>query len=375
MFHPESTRAEPSWLVAGLRGLPAFKGPATASTSNAGVRLLHLNESAYPPSPRIAEAIAGQLVSLNRYPDVYGTALANELSARTGIDADRIVFGCGSEELISALCAVSVSPGDSVVVPAPSFPAFAMATRLRGGRPLRARLDSLGANDPAALLAVIDDRTRIVFCCTPNPPSGGLMTEEALRHLIGAVPPEIILVVDEAYCEFARYAGGPDVLAMMKARRGDWAVLRTFSKAYGLAGTRIGYALCSSDEIVDALRKAKLQYGTTILSQVAALAALQDDGHLASTVSAIVAERENLSAELKALRLAPWPSAANFVSARMPVPALQAMEMLRERGILVRDWRDPEFRNEIRITVGRREDTTAIISALSDILADAARAA
>ncbi|MGH7123458.1 MAG: aminotransferase class I/II-fold pyridoxal phosphate-dependent enzyme, partial [Stellaceae bacterium] len=150
-----------------------------------------------------------------------------------------------------------------------------------------------------------------------------------------------------------------------------WVVMRTFSKAYGLAGARLGYALCGSDEVADAIRKVKLHFGATATAQAAALAALEDDAYLDKVVAAVALERERLSDGLKRLGLRVFPSAANFVSAVMPMPAVRVMEELRRRRILIRDWRDPEHLQEIRITVGLPDDTDAVIVALSDILAAA----
>jgi histidinol-phosphate aminotransferase len=146
-------------------------------------------------------------------------------------------------------------------------------------------------------------------------------------------------------------------------------VLRTFSKAYGLAGARVGYALCGSDSVLDALRKIKMQFNITVASQAAALAALEDEAYLAQTLDAVARERTRLSQGMAALGLEPFPTAANFVSARLAMPASAAAEEFRKRGILIRDWRDPEHLNEIRVTVGLPDDTDAVLVALREILA------
>jgi histidinol-phosphate aminotransferase len=196
-----------------------------------------------------------------------------------------------------------------------------------------------------------------------------MMGEAALQRIVTAVPDTVLLVIDEAYHEFARRAGGPDVLAALRRRRGPWVVLRTFSKAYGLAGARIGYALCGAPEVADALRKVKLQFNVTAPSQAAALAALRDEAYLKTTLDAIAAERTRLAAGIAAAGLSPLPSAANFVSVKLAIPAADAAEEFRRRGILIRDWRDPEHLNEIRITIGLPEDTNAVLAALREILA------
>lgn len=372
---PAAARA---WLKPVLRNFPVDRRAAPSlkprsDTAIPKVRGLHLNESPYPPSPKAVEAIKAAAGSLNRYADANAGALTRALSDRTGIDSERIVVSCGSEELIQVLCALTAGPGDEVVVPAPSFPSFALAVALQGAMPIRARIDRGGANDPTAIVRALSDRTRLVFCCTPNPPSGGMMRKAALEQVVDGVPASVLLVVDEAYYEFGRHAGGPDALAILARRRGPWVALRTFSKAYGLAGARIGYALCSDLDVVDALRRLKLYYGASSLAQAGALASLEDEVHLAATLDAVARERGRLTRGLADLGLDPLPSAANFVSARLPMPAVQAMAMLQERGILVRDWRDPEYPNELRITVGREDDTDAVVAALKEIIAAAPR--
>jgi histidinol-phosphate aminotransferase len=367
----EARDRSPAWLRSSVAALPAYRGPQTAAAVRPGAKLclLHLNESPYPPSPRAIEAFTGAVRDLNRYPDIYASALAKELAARTGIAADRIVFGCGSDELIHFLCEIALGPGDELVVPAPSFPRYALSGRILGATPIRAKLDAGGANDAETLVGAIGERTRLVFCCTPNPPSGGMMGAAALERIVTAAPDSVLLVIDEAYHEFAMHAGGPDVLAALRRRRGPWVVLRTFSKAYGLAGARIGYALCGAPEVADALRKVKLQFNVTAPSQAAALAALRDEAYLKTTLDAIAVERTRLAAGIAALGLSPLPSAANFVSAKLAIPAADAAEEFRRRGILIRDWRDPDHLNEIRITIGLPEDTDAVLVALREILA------
>ena len=156
---------------------------------------------------------------------------------------------------------------------------------------------------------------------------------------------------------------------MLAERRGPWVDLRTFSKAYSLAGARVGYALCSSREVADALRYAKTTYGPSTVPLVGALAALRDDAHLSVTLDAVARERERMVEGMKTLGLQTMPTAANFVSMTMPMPAADVISQLHERGILVRDWRDPDHDREIRITVGTPDDTDVLLAAIRSILA------
>lgn len=358
-----------AWLRPTVRDIPVYKAPKTAADVDPGkVRVLHLNESPYPPSPKAIEAIRNFGENLNRYPDIQVRALSEALSARTGIPADQIVFGAGTDELVHFICEITTGPGDVAVMPWPTFPRYALTTRIEGGESIKVPLNDAGANDASALLAAINNRTRTVWCCTPNPPSGGMMDEAALRQLAEGVPENILLAVDEAYHEYGRHAGGPDVLSALKDRRGPWLVLRTFSKAYGLGGVRVGYALCGSAEVSDALRKTKLQYNTNSLGQVAALAALEDDTYLEKTLDLMATERTRLADGLSALGLKPLPTSANFVSAELPCDAAEVMRALADRDILTRDWRDPGHPRHIRITVGLPDDTDTVLAAMKEIL-------
>lgn len=365
-----------SWLTPAVRALPPYRGPQTIADLRKmpGRQLpLHLNESPYPPSPRAIAAARASLDDLNRYPDIHAHALAGAIAARTGVPASRIVFGVGSDELIQLICEISLKPGDRCVVPAPSFPRYAVSARLQGATPHRVALDAQGANDAAGLVAAIDARTPLVFSCTPNPPSGGMMDAAALATLATDVPATTLLVVDEAYHEFGRHAGGPDMLAGLARRKGPWIALRTFSKAYALAGLRVGYALCGSEVEAEALRRAKLQFNVTVPAQAAAFAAIEDQPHLEATLAAVAQERERLSAGLRALQLRVYPSAANFVSADLGIPSMPVMQELATRGIHVRDWRDPEHTTQLRITIGLPAETDAVLTELRDILRAATR--
>jgi histidinol-phosphate aminotransferase len=364
-----------AWATAPIRALPPYRGPVTfADFPNPArrPRLIHLNESPLPPSPQVAEAIRAATHDLNRYPDIPGRALANAVATHVGVPSENIVFGCGSDELLHFTTTIALAAGDEAVIPAPAFPRYALSTKLAGAVPKRAKLDAEGACDPDAILAAIGPRTRLVFVCTPNPPSGGMMTAEALRAVAHGVPEDVLLLLDEAYFEFARHAGGPDTLAIMRERKGPWLATRTFSKAYALAALRVGYAICGDASVAEALRRAKLQFNVPTLSQAAALAAFQDQPYLTKLLDAISNERVNLAAGLAKLGLRVWPSAANFVSCVLPGPAAPAMAALEKDGILVRDWRDPEHLNELRIGVGMPEDTHAVLAALDRYLRGAA---
>ncbi|MBI3503243.1 MAG: aminotransferase class I/II-fold pyridoxal phosphate-dependent enzyme [Proteobacteria bacterium] len=367
----QSTPAGLDWATAPVRALPAYRAPATFADfpdPATRPRLIHLNESPYPPSPRVGEAVAAAAHDLNRYPDIFGRGLTNALAQSLGVPAGRIVLGCGSDELLHFTTVIALGPGDEAVIPAPSFPRYALSTKLAGASVKRVKLDAGGACDPDAILRAIGPRTKLVFCCTPNPPSGGMMTKEAIAAVAHGVPDDVVLLVDEAYHEFGRHAGGPDALAILKERKGPWLSTRTFSKAYALAALRVGYAICGDDGVAEALRRAKLQFNVPALSQAGAAAAFADQAYLATLLDRIAAERGRLSKGLAQLGLRVLPTAANFVSCVLLGPAAPAMAALEKKGIFVRDWRDPDHLNELRIGVGTPDDTGATLAALGDYL-------
>jgi histidinol-phosphate aminotransferase len=369
--------AAASWISPAVRALPPHAAPPTFRDLQrlpGAQRALHLNESPFPPSPRAIEAAAAALRGpLNRYPQSRAPELAAALAARTGVAAERIVFGVGSDELIHVVAEVALGPGDRCAMPVPSFPRYAVSARIRGAEVVGVPIDAEGASDAAGLLAAIDGRTRVVFACTPNAPSGGMMGAGALERLAREVPADVLLVVDEAYHEYGRHAGGPDALAALAARRGPWIVLRTFSKAHGLAGLRIGYALCGSGVEAEALRRVKMTFNVTEMAQAAALASLGDEDHLRASLDATAAGRARLSEGFRRMQLRVYPSFTNFVSVDLGVPAQPAMQALAARGVHVRDWRHPDWRTQLRVAVGTPGDDEAVLEALAAVLAETRR--
>jgi len=321
------------------------------------MRILHLNESPYPPSPRAIAAFGAAVGQLNRYPDIFAAPLAAALAERTGIAPGRIVFGCGSDELIHLLCEICLGLGDELVIPAPSFPRYGHSARILGARAVRAGLDAGGANDPLTLAAGIGERTRLVFCCTPNPPSGGMMDEAALAELVARVPDHVLLVVDEAYHEFARHAGGPDVLAALRRRRGPWVVLRTFSKAYGLAGLRVGF-MVAPEQVAEAARKTMLPFTVNAIAQAAAIASLAAEDELLDRVDAVVKERDRVRGELLGQGWTVPPTEANFVWLPLGDDTADFAAACERQGISIR----PFGAEGARISIGDEEANSVLLA-------------
>ena len=333
------------------------------------LRRLDLNEAPSPPSPRVVAAIQAAASELNRYPEHNPDALARALAERAGLPADRVIFGNGSDELVLAAGQVALSAGDEALLPVPSFPPYGKAVALQEavvvGVPTRA--DGVMDVEATVAAAAASPHCRLVFAATPNNPTGGMLNGEEVERLALGVPDTALLMLDEAYFEFGRHAGGPDILPIVARRRGPWIVTRTLSKAYSLAGLRVGYGYAGTASLAEAFRKVRTAFNLNRLAQAAALAALEDEAYMRATLDANARERRRLSDGLRALGFDPFPSAANFVAARTsPFSGGGLAEALRRRGILVQALAWPGVSDALRITIGTAEDTDAVLEALQD---------
>jgi histidinol-phosphate aminotransferase len=354
--------------------MPAFQGVPTADApGRSDSALLHLNESPFPPSPKVIEAICNAASGLNRYAEARPAKLAEALGTITGRAPETIVIGNGSDEILALIATMALEPGDGAVMPTPSFPRYRIATAIAGASAHLVRIADDGANDIEAMLAAIDDKTRIVFACTPNNPSGAPLSAGALDRLVIGVPDHILLVVDEAYAEFNAFEGGGDALPYLAKRKGPWISTRTFSKAYALAGLRLGYALCSDAAVADGLVKVKCNFNLNRLAVHAGLAALQDAAYSQACIGEVVAERNRIAARIRAKGYSPLSSRANFLSFDVHRNAVPIINTMALEGVLVREWRDPGFETFIRISIGSPEENNRALDALGRALAEPVR--
>ncbi len=350
------------------RGFPPGAEAVRAKHELDILRALALNECPMPPSPAVIDAVTQAIRGANRYPDALCLELGAALAVRLDVARSRIVFSNGSDEMLGLIGTLTLENGDEAVMPAPSFPSYGHATRVAGGRAVAVALREDGANDVEALLAAITPKTRLLFCSTVNNPSGGMLESAALLRLIEGTPDDVFLVMDDAYSAFATYAGGPDVLALMAARRAPWAVLRTFSKTYGLAGLRVGYGVFDGDEVANAVLQIKGTFNVNMLAQAAALAALADEPYKDLILARNAEQRQRLAEGAEALGLNAMPGVGNFISLRLPIGGLAAASALLKKGIMVRPWVEAGYENCLRITVGDAGDTDAVLAALKDVV-------
>lgn len=367
-----------SVIRSAISEMAPFASPPVEQDLRAGgfegrILRLHLNECPYPPSPKVIAAIVEAAQTVNRYPDSWWRRPAQMIAERTGVEQHRIVFGNGSDQLLNAFGDLTLEADDSAVVPEPSFHRYLLAIEMQGAEIIKVALDQRGANDVEAMLAAIRADTRLIYIASPNNPTGAMLSGAELRRLAEAVPEHVLLVLDEAYHEFARREGGPDGLAEIQGRSGPWAVLRTFSKAYGMAGLRIGYALCGSDEVAEGLNKLRQAFQVNTIALAAAAAALEDEEYGRQLVEKVAAERDRVSAEMEAMGVDPLPSAGNFITADIGRPAAPVVAALAARGIMIGVIRTPSpgYESYIRLTVGTREEMDILLAALTEELARA----
>ena len=315
-----------------LRNLAAWNPTATsAGEQTQKVRRMDLNECPYPPSPKVLEAITAAFARLNRYADGTCPQLSARLSGTLGVPAGQICWGPGSTQLLKSVIEIAIAPGEHLVSPSLLWHRFhGIYDALEADATLVPNRPD-GSIDVQRLTAAVGNRTRMLVLITPNNPTGMMLSEDEFRHVIHATPENVLLFIDEAYHEFAVQAGGPDALELVKARRGPWIVTRTFSKAYALAGLRLGYALCSSQEIANAVKLITSTFVVSGFSEAAALAALDDPDYSRMIVESAATERRRIMDGLRAMGCKPLPSVTNFVLADVGRPGVEVVAEMRAR--------------------------------------------
>jgi len=324
-----------------------------------GAVKLASNENALGPSPRALSALQQGLSEIHRYPDGSCFALRAKLAARLGVKTDQLVFGCGSDEILELLVKAFLNSGDEVVHAWPAFAMYPIVAQGMGGRSRAVPLTPDFVHDLPALQAAITPRTRLVFICNPNNPTGTSVGAAAFDDFVSALPEDVLLVVDEAYFEYARRPDFPDALAWLKRRPGT-LVLRTFSKIYGLAGLRIGYGV-GDFELIGYLERARHPFNVGSLAQIAALAALDDEEHVRASRRSVAAGVTYLERELSELSFRLWPTDANFL---LMETGAGSYDFLLREGVIVRSLKGFGLPDHVRLTIGTSEENERVVKAL-----------
>ena len=322
------------------------------------------NENPLGPSPKAIEAIKGAVENINRYPDARGHDLTKKISESLGIGQENIVLGNGSDEIIGMLTRALIQAHDEVIMPWPSFLMYDIMIRSVGAIPVYVPLNSL-LIDLNSIQSRITPKTRMVFLCNPNNPTGTVFSKTDFETFLESIP-EVIVVVDEAYMEFVRDKKCARSIDYLNA---DMVVvaLRTFSKAYGLAGLRIGYGIMPQ-VIADIINRIRLPFNANSLAQVAAAAALEDKEFLQKTVDLVQEGLDFLYDSLEKLGIKYFPSQANFFLIDVEKDADEVFENMLRQGVIVRSMTSYGYPNYIRINVGLLNENVRFIKALEKVL-------
>lgn len=331
----------------------------------AGIVKLASNENPLGPSPRALEAIRAALGEITRYPDGSGFALKAKLAERFGLRSEQITLGNGSNDILDLVARAWLAPGRNAVFSQYAFAVYPISTQAVGaeGRVVPAR--DYG-HDLEAMLAAIDDNTRVVFIANPNNPTGTWFGPAALEAFLDRVPADVLVVLDEAYIEFTEPGELPNGLDYV-ARYPNLLVSRTLCKAYGLAGLRVGYAV-SSVQIADVLNRVRQPFNVNSLALVAACAALDDSDYLEAGRRLNRAGMAQLEAGLAALGLRWIPSRGNFLAVDFARDAAPINQALLERGVIVRPVAGYGLPNFLRISIGTEAENARLLEALAQVL-------
>jgi histidinol-phosphate aminotransferase len=352
--------------VAGIRPYVPGK-PVEEVERELGLTAIKLasNENPLGPSPRAVEAATRSLTQSHRYPDAGGYYLREKLAARHNISMDHLVLGAGSTELIQLLCHIYVGPGVRGLGSEGSFVMFPLAVRVAGGEPVLVPLKDY-AFDLDAMAARIDDSTRVIYLANPNNPTGTMFTADAFGRFLDNVPEDVLVVLDEAYCDYVESPDYGDSLEHVLAGR-YLVILRTFSKIYGLAGLRVGYGIGHA-EIISAVNKIRSPFNVAGISQVAALAALEDAEHVQRSRESNRQGLALLTRELADLGVKVVPSATNFVYVETGHPPKQVYQALLHQGVIVRPLGWMGMPDGLRISVGTEKENQRVVEALAEFL-------
>jgi histidinol-phosphate aminotransferase len=339
------------------------------------VAMMASNESCFAPLPSVVEAASRVIAGTHRYPDPSYEPLRRALSERYGIPGARIALGNGSCDVLLAAGEALLEPGAEVVYGWPAFSVYPHLAAASGARAIEVPLDGDERHDLEAMLTEITVATRLVLVCNPNNPTSTARALDEIEAFLDAVPRHVCVILDEAYCEFALSLGDTYASVELLRRYPNLVILRTFSKVYGLAGLRVGYGLCASEDFRTAVDQVRQPFYVNAAAQAAAVEALKHQDEVDRRVERTLALRLGLEAGLRELNPARplWvaESDANFIWLRLPEEADEAavVDGLRERGVLVRAGRSLGREGALRVTVGTEPENERFVAALRALLA------
>ncbi len=323
------------------------------------------NENELGPSPMAMQAMQEAVGEMHRYPDGGAFYLKRKLAGKLGVDSENLLLGCGSNELIVFLCHVFLGKGTNLIMGDEAFAVYFLAAALYQGEVIRVSMPE-HTHDLDAMLAAITPETRIVAICNPNNPTGTMISPDAIDAFIEKLPDHVVAIFDEAYFEVMPEEQKPDVLKHIRAGKENIIVLRTFSKAYGLAGLRIGYAI-AHPTLINLLNKVRQPFNVNAMALAAAMAALDDVTHIVETREMVFQGLEFFERELPKLGIETVPSGANFILVKTG-KGREVFEELQKRKVIVRPMDPYGLPDHIRITLGTPSQNRTTLAALKDVL-------
>lgn len=342
-----------------IAALPAYRQGRQAS---ADAFKLSSNENPFDPLPGVLDAVTAA-TGINRYPDATAARLRERLAARYGVQADEVHVGAGSVSLLAQLLLATAGPGDEVIYAWRSFEAYPSLVAVTGATSVQVPLTADARHDLPAMAAAVTDRTRVVLVCSPNNPTGPAVGFDEFTAFVDAVPADVLIVLDEAYAEFVT---DPDAVEGHRVRgllaRPNVVMLRTFSKAYGLAGLRVGYAI-GHTRVLDAARSTAIPLAVTAAAEEAALASLDAESELLHRVAVLAERRDRLVARLRETGWDVPAAQGNFVWLPAGDRALDVATAFEEAGLIVR----PFAGDGIRISVGEEESLDRIVEVAASV--------
>jgi histidinol-phosphate aminotransferase len=319
------------------------------------------NENPFGCSEQVGYVLKDFLSDIPLYPDGNATVLREKLAEKLGLKPDQFIFGAGSNEIITFIAQIFLNPGDESIYADPSFTWYYTAIKASGAKPVIIPLKDY-THDLDAMKNAISDRTKVIWICNPNNPTGTIITSEQLDDFLKSVSTDIVVVLDEAYYEYAKGGNYPESVPLLE-KYPNLIILRTFSKAYGLASLRVGYGMASS-EIVSYLNRIRPPFNVNSIAQMAAVAALSDEDFVNFSVSETKKGLSFLYDAFEELKLRYVKSYTNFVWVETALPSTELFNKLLHKGVIIR----PFMGNWVRITVGTQEQNNMLINALKDIL-------
>jgi histidinol-phosphate aminotransferase len=324
------------------------------------------NENPVGPSPLGVQAIQANLSSLNLYPDANCYYLKDKIRQKFSVDINQVIVGNGSDELLMLIAAAFINPGDEVIMGQPSFAEYEFTSQIMGADLVYVPLDAALTYDLEAVVQAITPKTKIIYLCNPNNPTGTAVDKTKLAAFVQRIPDHALLIFDEAYYEYIDDPGYPSGLDYLNTGK-NILVLRTFSKIFGLAALRVGFGIGSA-ELTGIIERVEEPFNVNMLAQVAATAALDDSAHLENSRKVNAAGKAYLYREMEALGCSCVPSQANFIFIRVNRDSKEVFEALLQAGVIIRPGHIFGYPDYIRVTIGTKTENERLVSALGRIL-------